>query len=62
MLKVALQEKLEAGLAEMNLQVSADKQAKLIAYLQLIVKWNQVHNLTAIRDPLEMVTLHLRWL
>jgi len=59
MLKVALQEKLEAGLAEMNLQVSADKQAKLIAYLQLIVKWNQVHNLTAIRDPLEMVTLHL---
>jgi len=59
MLGVTLQEKLEEGLAEMNLHVSADKQAKLIGYLHLIHKWNQVHNLTAVRDPLDMVTLHL---
>ena len=50
---------LKAGLAEMHLQVSAEKQEKLIAYLLLIHKWNMVHNLTAVRDPLEMVTLHL---
>lgn len=55
----ALQSMLEAGLLEMGLQVSAEKQAKLIAYLLLIYKWNQVHNLTAVRDPLDMVTLHL---
>lgn len=59
MLKSMLQAKLEAGLLEMDLQVSTEKQANLIAYVLLIDKWNKVHNLTAIRDPLEMVTLHL---
>lgn len=54
-----LQAKLEAGLLEMGLQIDAEKQAQLIAYLLLIDKWNKVHNLTAIRDPIEMVTLHL---
>lgn len=58
-LQSTLQNKLEAGLLEMGLQISLQKQAKLIAYLLLIDKWNKVHNLTAIRDPLEMVTLHL---
>ncbi len=54
-----LHSKLQSGLLEMGLQIDAEKQAKLIAYLLLIDKWNKVHNLTAIRDPLEMVTLHL---
>jgi 16S rRNA (guanine527-N7)-methyltransferase len=54
-----LQNKLQKGLQEMGLLIEAEKQAKLIAYLLLIDKWNKVHNLTAIRDPLEMVTLHL---
>jgi 16S rRNA (guanine527-N7)-methyltransferase len=58
-LQSTLQAKLEAGLLEMGLLVSPEKQAKLIAYVLLIDKWNKVHNLTAIRDPLEMVTLHL---
>lgn len=58
-LQSTLQAKLEAGLLEMNLQIDNEKQAKLIAYVLLIDKWNKVHNLTAIRDPLEMVTLHL---
>ena len=58
-LQAQLAAKLEAGLLAMQLQVSADKQAKLLAYLLLIDKWNKVHNLTAIRDPLDMVSLHL---
>ncbi|MDP1659729.1 MAG: 16S rRNA (guanine(527)-N(7))-methyltransferase RsmG [Methylotenera sp.] len=58
-LQSTLQAKLEAGLLEMGLQLNPEKQAKLIAYVLLIDKWNKVHNLTAIRDPLEMVTLHL---
>lgn len=58
-LQSKLQGKLEAGLLEVGLKFSAEKQAKLIAYVLLIYKWNKVHNLTAIRDPLEMVTLHL---
>lgn len=56
---LAVQAKLEAGLGEMRLQLSAEQIAQLLAYLQLISKWNRVHNLTAVRDPLEMVTLHL---
>jgi 16S rRNA (guanine527-N7)-methyltransferase len=58
-LQAALQSKLAEGLLEMGLQIEAEKQAKLIAYVLLIDKWNKVHNLTAIRDPLDMVTLHL---
>jgi 16S rRNA (guanine527-N7)-methyltransferase len=52
-------ELLAAGIAEMGLDVPADVQVKLLAYLVLLQKWNKVYNLTAVRDPLEMVTLHL---
>lgn len=51
-----------AGIAEMGLDgldVSRETQEKLLAYLALLQKWNRVYNLTAVRDPLEMVTLHL---
>lgn len=50
---------LARGIAEMGLNVSRETQEKLLAYLALLQKWNKVYNLTAIRDPLEMVTLHL---
>lgn len=33
--------------------------AKLLAYLDLLAKWNRTHNLTAIRDPLRSVSHHL---
>ena len=56
---VQLRDKLEAGLQEMGLQVTAEQQQKLLDYVALIYKWNQVHNLTAVREPLEMVTLHI---
>ncbi len=50
---------LAAGVAEMGLDVSLEVQQKLLQYLSLLHKWNKVYNLTAVRDPLEMVTLHL---
>lgn len=50
---------LASGLREMGLQISAEQQQKLLDYVALIHKWNRVHNLTAVRDPLEMVTLHI---
>ena len=50
---------LTAGIAEMDLDVSLEAQQKLLQYLSLLNKWNKVYNLTAVRDPLEMVTLHL---
>lgn len=51
--------KLEAGLQAMDLNITPEQTAQLAAYVLLIEKWNKVHNLTAIRDPLEMVTLHI---
>lgn len=54
-----LRAKLEAGLQEMGLQITAEQQQKLLDYVALIYKWNQVHNLTAVREPLDMVTLHI---
>ena len=47
------------GIAEMNLAVDAAQQDKLMAYLQLMHKWNSVYNLTSLRDPMQMVTHHL---
>jgi 16S rRNA (guanine527-N7)-methyltransferase len=52
-------EQLAAGIAKMKLDVSAEAQQKLLAYLALLQKWNKVYNLTAVRDSSEMVKLHL---
>ena len=50
---------LERGLDAMGLALDAAARAKLVAYLELIGKWNKVHNLTAVREPAQMVVLHL---
>lgn len=47
------------GFAAMGLELPAGAEAQLAAYLALLAKWNKVYNLTAIRDPGEMVTHHL---
>ena len=52
-------EQLQRGIAELGLQISASQQSKLLDYLALLVKWNKVYNLTAIRDPRQMVSNHL---
>jgi len=54
-----LHAKLAAGLQEMGIAITPDQQQKLIDYVALIYKWNQVHNLTAVREPLDMITLHI---
>ncbi len=51
-------EQLAHGIAELGLDIAADVQAKLNAYLALIAKWNRVHNLTAVRDSVKMVHAH----
>lgn len=56
---MSLETRLAEGLAAMGLDLDADRQAKLVAYLHLLEKWNKVHNLTAIREPAKMVVLHL---
>ena len=50
---------LDRGLGDLNLALPESARQKLIAYLELLAKWNKTFNLTAIRDPLQMVSLHL---
>lgn len=50
---------LEKGIKDAKLDISEQTQEKLLDYLALMQKWNKVHNLTAVRDVDEMVTLHL---
>lgn len=58
-LEAELSQKLSQGLTELSLDLSEDAQAKLIDYLALFAKWNKVYNLSAIRDPYEMLVKHL---
>jgi len=53
------QQLLERGLQELTLSLPSATEERLLAYLQLLARWNEVHNLTAIKNPLEMVTRHL---
>ena len=50
---------LEAGMHQMGLDCSVQQRDQLIAYLRLLITWNKAYNLTAIRDPEQMVALHL---
>lgn len=50
---------LGAGLAALGLPTSDELRARLIAYLDLLHKWNQAYNLSAVRDPQQMVHQHL---
>lgn len=55
----ALRKMLANGVQELCLDLSDAQIDKMIAYLILLSKWNTVYNLTAIRDPKEMVKQHL---
>ncbi len=50
---------LDRGLGQLALNLPSDASGKLMAYLGLLAKWNQTYNLTAIRDPLQVVSHHL---
>ncbi|MDD5031000.1 MAG: 16S rRNA (guanine(527)-N(7))-methyltransferase RsmG [Rhodoferax sp.] len=54
-----LQQPLRQGLAALGLNLAEVQIGQLLAYLALIEKWNRVYNLTALRDPAEMLTHHL---
>jgi 16S rRNA (guanine527-N7)-methyltransferase len=51
--------RLLAGIMQLGLDIPGHKQEQLLAYLQLMAKWNRVYNLTALRNPGEWVTYHL---
>ncbi|TLX53176.1 16S rRNA (guanine(527)-N(7))-methyltransferase RsmG [Stutzerimonas nosocomialis] len=52
-------EELRAGADQLGIELSEAQQQRLLGYLALLVKWNKAYNLTAVRDPDEMVSRHL---
>lgn len=52
-------EQLHGGIAELGLDLPADAEGRLHAYLSLLSKWNRIYNLTAVRDENLMVSQHL---
>lgn len=52
-------ERLHRGVCAMKLDLGEPAERRLMAYLALLEKWNRTYNLTAVRDPLEMVPRHL---
>jgi 16S rRNA (guanine527-N7)-methyltransferase len=50
---------LAAGLSALKLDADPQARDRLSQYIGLLDKWNRTHNLTAIRDPVQMVTHHL---
>ncbi len=60
MISESLTEPLSAGLAGLFSKPAAPQQIRqLLDYLELLDRWSDTYNLTAIRDPLQMVTRHL---
>lgn len=55
----ALQALLAIGIKELSLDLNEKQHEQLLDYLALLVKWNSVYNLTSVRDPMQMATLHL---
>ncbi|HEX2544202.1 MAG TPA: 16S rRNA (guanine(527)-N(7))-methyltransferase RsmG [Ramlibacter sp.] len=51
--------RLQNALEQLGLALTSAQQQKLLDYLSLIAKWNKVYNLTAVRDPDEMLVQHL---
>ncbi|QEY24961.1 16S rRNA (guanine(527)-N(7))-methyltransferase RsmG [Neisseria animalis] len=52
-------QKLQAGIAEMGLDITTEQQSKLLDYVELLKKWNKTYNLTALRDERLIISHHL---
>lgn len=51
--------RLKPGLAALKLDLPAGSEEKLLAFVELLQKWNRAYNLTAVRDPEEMLVKHV---
>jgi 16S rRNA (guanine527-N7)-methyltransferase len=58
-MSVNLEAGLRSGAQALGLALSDAQIQHLLAYAALIQKWNKVYNLTALRDPADMLTHHL---
>lgn len=54
-----LLQQIESGCDALDISLTDDQQLKLKQYVELLVKWNKVYNLTSVRDASEMVSRHI---
>lgn len=52
-------DELTLGARELGVELTEAQHSQLLGYLSLLIKWNKAYNLTAVRDPNEMVSRHL---
>lgn len=57
--KSRVRQQIQSGLESLQLGAEPALVAALAGYLELLIKWNQAYNLTAVRAPEEMVSRHL---
>lgn len=58
-MSAALADQLRAGIQALGLALDDAQVTQLLDFMGLLQKWNKVYNLTAVRDPQEMLTHHL---
>jgi 16S rRNA (guanine527-N7)-methyltransferase len=54
-----MKDTLQAAATQLGLNLGDNQLDQLLAYLALLQKWNKVYNLTAVRDPAQMLSHHL---
>ncbi len=54
-----MEPRLRAGISELGLELADQQYLSLLNYIDLLQKWNKVYNLTAVRDPAQMLVRHL---
>lgn len=59
MVTTRLAEELAQGAQTLGVTLTATQHELLLGYLALLIKWNKAYNLTAVRNPDEMVSRHL---
>lgn len=55
----ALRNTLAAAAEELRVSLSAEQSTQLLDYIELLAHWNRTYNLTAVRDPVGMLTQHI---
>ena len=54
-----LKQQLESGVQRLQIQVHEEQLSLLLQYVELLQKWNQTYNLTAIEDSSEIISKHI---
>lgn len=58
-LPAALAHDLDTGLDRLGVDLPADARGQLLEYLDLLARWNRTYNLSAVREPAEMLVRHV---